>query len=183
MPEDERFSSSHGISSTIYLDKTQMHHLVSTVYGRSSSHPRAVSIGYLQDAVENLYAYYYNQTSIEVSSTALKDSGLPLDSLALLFASLALGSYFSENFHHARRFFVDSTDLFNNYTGPPSFDAVATLFVQHLFALREGSANQAKNLNVQAIHTAHELGINRGAPASSDLQHVELYLLLYFTDQ
>lgn len=160
-----------------------MHHLITILYEQWGLHPRAVNIEHLQDAIECLFAHFYHQTSIELSSKSLRDSGLPLDSLALLFASLALGSYFSEDFQHARRFFADSSDLFNNYTGPPSFDAVATLFAQHLFALREGSANQAKNLNVQAIHAAHDLGINRGAQTSSELQHVELYLLLYFTDQ
>jgi hypothetical protein len=160
-----------------------MHHLITILYERWGPHPRAVNIEHLQDAVESLFAHYYRQTSIELSSKSLRDSGLPLDSLALLFASLALGSHFLENIQHARRFFADSTDLFNNYTGPPSFDAVATLFVQHLFVLRVGSANQAKNLNVQAIQFAHDLGINRGVQASSNLQHVELYLLLYFTDQ
>lgn len=181
--EEDRFPTSYGDLSAIYLDKHQMHHLIATLYCRWGSHPRAVNIEHLQELVELLFAHYYSQTSIEVSAVALRDSDLRLDSLALLLASLALGSYFSENFQHARRLFVDSTDLFNNYTGPPTFDAVATLFVQHLFTLREGSANQAKNLNVQAIHAAHELGINRYDPATSDLQSVELYLLLYFTDQ
>jgi hypothetical protein len=160
-----------------------MHHLITILYEQWGPHPCAVDIEHLQEAVESLFAHYYHQTSIELSSKSLRDSGLRLDSLALLFACLALGSYFSEDFQHARSFFADSTDLFSNYTGPPSFDAVATLFIQHLFALREGSANQAKNLNVQAIQFAHDLGINRGAQASSNLQHVELYLLLYFTDQ
>jgi hypothetical protein len=160
-----------------------MHHLIKVLYERWGSHPRAVNIEHLQESVDSLFAHFYHQTSIELSSKSLKDSGLALDSLALLFASLALGSYFSEDYQNARRFFADSTDLFNNYTGPPSFDAVATLFVQHLFALRVGSANQAKNLNVQAIHAAHDLGINRGAQTVSKLQYVELYLLLYFTDQ
>ncbi|RDI82330.1 hypothetical protein Vi05172_g7599 [Venturia inaequalis] len=183
IPGDSRLSASYGDLPAIYLDKHQMHRLIATLYCRWGLHPRAVNIEHLHELVELLFAHYYSQTSIEISAVALRDSGLRLDSLALLLASLALGSYFSESFSHARRLFVDSTDLFNNYTGPPAFDAVATLFVQHLFTLREGSTNQAKNLNVQAIHAAHELGINRYDPTSSDPQHVELYLLLYFTDQ
>ncbi|TID15663.1 hypothetical protein E6O75_ATG07991 [Venturia nashicola] len=160
-----------------------MYDLIAVLYCRWGLHPRAVNIEHLQELIELLFAHYYSQTSIEVSAVALKGSGLRLDSLALLLASLALGSYYSHNFQRGRRLFVDSTDLSNNYTGAPTFDAVATLFVQHMFTLREGSANQAKSLNVQAIHAAHELGINRYDPASSKLQHVELYLLLYFTDQ
>ncbi|KAE9992412.1 hypothetical protein EG327_009054 [Venturia inaequalis] len=183
IPGDSRLSASYGDLPAIYLDKHQMHRLIATLYCRWGLHPRAVNIEHLHELVELLFAHYYSQTSIEISAVATRDSGLRLDSLALLLASLALGSYFSESFSHARRLFVDSTDLFNNYTGPPAFDAVATLFVQHLFTLREGSTNQAKNLNVQAIHAAHELGINRYDPTSSDPQHVELYLLLYFTDQ
>ena len=116
--------------------------------------------------------------------TDLGTLGLPIDSLAFLFASLAMGCVLRcHDFDAAHSFFNISTDLLEEYTEQSSLDLVSAYFMLHLFILRTGSSNRAKGIILQAIQAAHDLGIQKGARSSHGLQHIRLYLLLYFADQ
>ncbi|KIW14228.1 hypothetical protein PV08_07010 [Exophiala spinifera] len=118
------------------------------------------------------------------------DNKLPPDNLALLFATLTVGtlhkSSFTEGtFELATTFFEQSTQYTNDYTGPPTFDTVLTLFFHHIYLLHVGATDRVRAVINRAIQVAHDLDFNGKCPETPNigrLNEVHVYLLLCNVD-
>lgn len=104
----------------------------------------------------------------------------PLDSVALVFAALALGAVASGDIVNGRLYFDISTEVTKHFVGKSTLDLCVADFLQHVFALRVGTSNYAQNIISQAIQHAHDLGLHRN---SRGIQGLQLYLLIYMADQ
>lgn len=169
------------IESTTSINQQQAESLI-TALADDLGQIQSVDIPHLFSTSQAFFDRLCPRTCL--GETNLSTLDLPIDSLAFLFASLALACVMRcHNFNAAYSFFHISVELLEEYTDRSSLDLVSAYFMQHLFILRTGSSNRAKSVIVQAIQAAHDLGIHKGARSSHGLQHVRLYLLLYFADQ
>ncbi|KAJ9494233.1 hypothetical protein H2202_010294 [Exophiala xenobiotica] len=107
---------------------------------------------------------------------------LPLDRLGLLFAALALHNLSCPDDRVATALFDTSTRITNEYAGESTIDLVLTLFIQHMYVLRTGTANRSRGLLAQSVQTAHDLGIHLGS-YDNPSRSLWLYLILCFADQ
>ncbi|KAK7903301.1 hypothetical protein LTR67_001319 [Exophiala xenobiotica] len=107
---------------------------------------------------------------------------LPLDRLGLLFAALALHNLSCPDDRVATALFDTSTRITNEYAGESTIDLVLTLFIQHMYVLRTGTANRSRGLLAQSVQTAHDLGIHLGSYDNAS-RSLWLYLILCFADQ
>lgn len=163
------------------VDREQAEALIMAM-ANSLGQIQSVDITHLLSISEMFFHQLLPRTCL--GDTNISILGLPIDSLALLFASLALGCALqSYDFDAAYSFFNISTELLEEYTERSSLDLVSAYFMQHLFILKTGSSNRARGIIGQAIQAAHDLGIHKGSPSLDKLQTVRLYLLLYFADQ
>lgn len=104
----------------------------------------------------------------------------PLDSVALVFAALALGAVAGGDIVNGRLYFDISIEVTKHFIGKSTLDLCLADFLQHVFALRVGTSNYAQNIISQAIQHAHDLGLHRN---SRGIQGLQLYLLIYMADQ
>jgi hypothetical protein len=169
------------IGSITSIDQEQAESLITTLRN-GLGEIQSVDIPHLVSISHTFFDRLRPRTCL--GETDLGTLGLPIDSLAFFFASLALGCLLRcHDSDAAHSFFNISTGLLEEYTERSSLDLVSAHFMQHLFILRTGSSNRAKGIVVQAIQAAHDLGIHKGARSSHGLQPIRLYLLLYFADQ
>jgi hypothetical protein len=114
----------------------------------------------------------------------LKVTDIPLDHLALAFATLALGDFPNLVDAELVAFLDLSMCCTENYAGKSTFELAITLLIQHACILRTATSNRSRALIIHAVQVAHDLGINRGALlTNTPLQASKFYLLLYFADQ
>lgn len=107
-------------------------------------------------------------------------TSLPLDTIALIFAALALGAVATGEPGHGRFYFGVSTEMVKHFVGAPTLDLCLAYFLQHLFALRSGTSNYAQGIMAQAIQIAHGLGLHEN---SHGIRGLQLFLLIYMADQ
>lgn len=115
----------------------------------------------------------------EVSMVVTRNR-FPVDSIALIFAALALGAVATGEFGHGRFYFGVSTEMVKHFVGRPTLDLCITYFLQHVFALRSGTSNYAQGIMAQAVQVAHDLGLQEN---SHGIRGLQLFLLIYMADQ
>lgn len=113
-------------------------------------------------------------------SVLLTRTHLPADTIALLFAALALGAVATGEFRHGLFYFEVSTEMVKYFVGQPTLDLCISYYLQHLLALRSGTSNYAQGIISQAIHVARALGLQRNSHGNRGLL---LFLLIYMGDQ
>ncbi|OQV04845.1 hypothetical protein CLAIMM_09667 isoform 2 [Cladophialophora immunda] len=112
------------------------------------------------------------------------DTTSPLDSLALLFATLACPSMQKGSLTLATTFFELSVQFTNDFTGQPTFDTVMTLFLHHIYLLHVGATSRIRAVIDRAIQIAHDLDFNRESnDRMNRVQELHLYLILCYVDQ
>nr|POF13028.1 hypothetical protein CFP56_10176 [Quercus suber] len=104
----------------------------------------------------------------------------PLDSIALVFVALALGSIATGELSHGQCFFNISTEVVKHFAGSPTVELCLGYYLQHVFALRTGTSNYQQGIIAQAVQTAHDLGLHRNAHG---VQGLKLFLIIYMADQ
>lgn len=113
-------------------------------------------------------------------------NSVPLDSLSLLYAALALCSLRADPKFGSRTYthqlFETSKQLLGIHTGQASIEVAATLFLLHLIVITTGSTNQGKTFIGQAVQACHELKLNRFKKDSTTIRGTWLYLLVYMAD-
>ncbi|KIW21508.1 hypothetical protein PV08_02088 [Exophiala spinifera] len=136
--------------------------------------------------VEELHAVsrLYLDTLVDLSprgiSMMLTRTRLPVDTIALIFAALALGAVASGELGSGRFYFGVSTDMVKYFVGQPTLNLCLSYFLQHLLALRSGTSYYAQGMISQAIYVAHELGLQQNSHGDRGLL---LFLLIYMADQ
>lgn len=116
---------------------------------------------------------------VRVAVTIARNS-LPVDSIALVFAALALGACATADLSHGVFFFSMSSEIVKHFVGHPTLDLCVAYFLQHVFALRSGTSNYAQGIIAQAVQAGQALGLHEN---SCGIMGCELFLLIYMADQ
>lgn len=105
---------------------------------------------------------------------------MPVDSIALLLAALALGCVATGELRHGYLYFGLSTEMAKHFMERPTLDLCLTYYLQHIFAMRSGTSNYAQGIMALAIQAAHGLGLDKNSHGTRGLL---LFLLIYMADQ
>lgn len=113
-------------------------------------------------------------------SMLLTTTRVPVDTIALTFAALALGAVSTGESGHGRFFFEASNEMVKHFVGQSTLELCLSYFLQHLLAIRFGTSNYAQGIISQAIHIARVLGLQQNSHENRGLL---LFLLIYMADQ
>ncbi|KEF52345.1 uncharacterized protein A1O9_11585 [Exophiala aquamarina CBS 119918] len=113
-------------------------------------------------------------------SVLVSRTRLPVDTIALVFAALALGAVATGEPGHGRFYFGVSTEMVKYCVGELTLDLCLSYFLQHLHALRSGTSNYAQGIILQAIHVSRALGLHQNTHGNRGLL---LFMLIYMADQ
>lgn len=113
-------------------------------------------------------------------TAAVTQHTMPVDSIALIFAALALGAVATGDIGHGCFYFGVSTEMVKHFVDRPTLDLCLVYFLQHTFALRSGTSNYAQGIMAHAIQVSHGLGLHK---SSHGIRGLQLFLLLYMADQ
>lgn len=113
----------------------------------------------------------------------IDDTGLPLENLALLFATLACISAYKGDLSLATTSFELSVQFSNDFTDKPTFDTVTTLLLHHIYLLHIGATGRIRIVIDRAIQVAHDLDFNRESSGEPNVRALHLYLILCYVDQ
>jgi hypothetical protein len=105
---------------------------------------------------------------------------LPADTVALIFATVAIGAVATGELSHGQFYFDISIEMAKHFVGRATLDLCLACFLQHVFALRTGTSNHARSIIAHAIQNAHDLGLHHNSHGTRGLR---LYLLIYMADQ
>lgn len=110
----------------------------------------------------------------------LTKARLPVDTIALVFAALALGSVALGESGHGKFYFGVSTEMVKYFVDRPTLNLCLSYFLQHLLALRSGTSNHAQGIISQAIHVARALRLQQHSHGD---RGTLLFLFIYMADQ
>ena len=113
-------------------------------------------------------------------AATVAETAMPVDSIALMFAALALGSVATGELGHGCFYFGISTEVVKHFVERPTLELCLAFFLQHVFALRSGTSNYAQGIMAQAVQVARGLGLHENLCGVRGLQ---LFLLIYMADQ
>lgn len=113
-------------------------------------------------------------------TVAVTETTMPVDSIALIFAALALGAVATGDIGHGCFYFGVSTEMVKHFVDRPTLDLCLVYFLQHTFALRSGTSNYAQGIMAHAIQISHGLGLHEN---SHGIRGLQLFLLIYMADQ
>ncbi|OAP59572.1 hypothetical protein AYL99_06870 [Fonsecaea erecta] len=156
--------------------------LVSEAPNALGQHAEILDVNRVLGFVRHLFpSCCSNETPLAINNY---DTASPLDSLALLFATLACPSVQKGSLTLATTFFELSVQFANDFTGQPTFDTVITLFLHHIYLLHIGATSRIRAVIDRAIQIAHDLEFNReSSEGPQRVQELHLYLILCYVDQ
>lgn len=174
-----------GFSSpeSVCVDASTIHQLLSVSAAEFVARLSPVEVSYIETLAKDILSQIPCHKSY-MPIQDLIDLNIPPDRLGLLLSALALCCIYPKQIDsNASAYFLASRYLLNYCYVKPSLDLCIAYYLQHLYLLKTGPDNQDTTALTMAIHTAHDLKINkRGSPDRCTLP-AKLYLFLYFHDQ